>query len=111
MMTIRRLLGRLLRGLVEYTAVPPIREHNTRQYVLRILSLLTVSVWWGPQDQIINLFWRKHNTARLHVKGPRSRPYFSERYGYVKPILRVRGWRVFGPVKPDRVNKRKPYAL
>lgn len=31
----------------------------------------------------------------IQLKGPKYFPMFSERYGYSKPIIRFRGWRLF----------------
>lgn len=48
----------------------------------------------GPNDQLVNVFWRNNNAA-LQIKGPRSRALFSERNGYRRPLLKLCGWRLF----------------
>lgn len=40
-------------------------------------------------------FWVRIWRYGIRVKAPWNRPLFSERYGYTKPMIEIKGWRVF----------------
>ena len=46
----------------------------------------------SKQDTLMTL---RLGPVCFQAKGPNSHPLFSERYGYKKPFIRVRGWRFF----------------
>lgn len=41
------------------------------------------------------VFWVRVFGRGIDFKGPGTRKFFSERYGYRKPLIRFRGWRLF----------------
>lgn len=40
-------------------------------------------------------WWFRIMGFGLMLKGPRAEPLFSERYGYMRAVIRARGWRLF----------------
>jgi len=48
--------------------------------------------WRLKPDQLVTIRIRKRV---FQIKGPKAHAYFSERYGYKRPFLKIGGWRFF----------------
>ncbi len=67
-----------------------------------------VGYCWAPTQGV---FWLAIRSWRLVLRAPWSHPMFSERYGFKRAFMRLRGWRLFAhfvtPLEPPPNNWRR----